>query len=59
MEKNLVEYFEIAKDIMLTSGVAKINSDYNPEAVYSEELLITTPERIRSCDESRMEMDCT
>ena len=33
-EKNLVEYFEIAKDIMLTTGVAKLNPDYDPEAVY-------------------------
>ena len=58
-EKNLVEYFEVGKDIALTSGVAKINPDYDPEAVYSEEILITSPERICSYDETRMKIDCT
>jgi hypothetical protein len=45
-EKNLIEYFEIAKDVMLTTGVAKINPDYDPDEVYSREITITAPDRI-------------
>ena len=58
-EKNLVEYFEIAKDVMLTSDVAKINPDYDPDEVYSQEIIITAVERVCAYDETRMEMDCT
>ena len=59
MEKNLIEYLEIAKDVMLTAGVAKINPDFWPGEMYSQEIIITVLERIFSYDEIRMELDCT
>ncbi len=27
-KKNMIDYFEIAKDVMLTTGVAKINPEF-------------------------------
>ncbi len=44
---------------MLTTGVAKINPDYDPAEVFSQEIIITAPERICSYDETRVKMDCT
>ena len=41
------------------TGVAKINPDHDLDEVYSQEIIVTAPERIFSYDESRMEMDCT
>ncbi len=36
-----------------------LNEDLDPNKPYSEEILITAPERICSYDETRMELDCT
>ena len=55
-----MSYFEIAKDLLLDASVAKINPDYDPNVMYSKEILITHPaERIFSYDETRMEIDIT
>jgi hypothetical protein len=36
-----------------------VNPDFDPELPYSQELLITKPERICSYDETKVELDCT
>ena len=57
-EENLETYFEVARDVLLDAGVAVIHPDYDPTVPYSEELLITRPERIGSYDETKVELDC-
>ena len=52
-------YFDVAKGVLLKAGVAVLNPDFDPELPYSEELLITKPERIGSYDETKVELDCT
>jgi len=54
-----LNYFEVARDVLLNSGVAIVNADFDPNVPYSPEILITCPERICSCDETRMELDYT
>jgi hypothetical protein len=54
-----MSYFEVIKDLLLEAGAAKINPCYGPKVMYSEEILITHPERICSYDETRMERDST
>jgi len=58
-EENLQTYFEVAKGVLLDAGVAICNPEYDSTVLYSEELLITRPERICSYDETKVEMDCT
>jgi hypothetical protein len=41
----------------MKAGVAVVNPD--PMVPYSQEILITKPERICSYDETKMELDCT
>ena len=57
--ENLKTYFEVVKGVLLKAGVAVPHPDFDPELPYSEELLITKPERIGSYDETRVELDCT
>ncbi len=45
-ESNLEKYFKVARDAMLKAGVAVLNDDFDPNKPYSEEILITAPERI-------------
>ncbi len=45
--------------MLLKAGVAVLNPDFDPELSYSEELIITKPERICSFDETKVELDCT
>ena len=56
---NLTTYFEMARDVLFDAGGAIRNSDFDPEIPYSEEIMITHPERIRSYDETKVELDCT
>jgi hypothetical protein len=49
--ENLATYFEVVRVVMLDVGVDVRKPDYDPEIPYSEEILITHPERIRSYDE--------
>ncbi len=49
----------MARDVLLNSGVAIVNFDFDPIVPYFSEILITCPERICSYDETRMEFDCT
>jgi hypothetical protein len=58
-ENNLVDYFDVAKEVLLNTIVSMINPDYDPTEVYSQEILITHPGRICSYDETRLELDCT
>ena len=44
--ENLAIYFDVSKGALLKAGVAILNPDYNPELPYSQEILITHPERI-------------
>ena len=57
--ENLETYFEVARDVLLDAGVAVRNPNYDPSVPYSEEILITHPERIFSYDETKVELDCT
>ena len=57
--ENLEIYFDVAKDVLINAGVAEVNPNYDPAVAYSEQIIITHPERICSYDETRMEMDCT
>ncbi len=45
--------------LILKAGVAVLNPDFDPAVPYSQEILITRPERICSYDETKMELDCT
>ncbi len=45
--------------MLLKAGVAVLNPDFDPVVPYSQEILITHPERIWSYDETKMELDCT
>jgi hypothetical protein len=44
--ENLKLYFEVSKNVLLITGVADVNPDFDPELPYSHEILITHPERI-------------
>jgi hypothetical protein len=55
----MASYFEVAKGVLLNAGVALVNPDYDPDLPYSQEILITKPERIWPYDETKMELDCT
>jgi hypothetical protein len=55
----LKTYFEVAKGVLLKAGVTVLSPEFDPEKPYSEELIITKPERICSYDETRVELDCT
>ncbi len=57
--ENLATYFEISKGVLSNTGVAVVNLDYDPNVPYSEEILITKPERICFYDETKMQLDCT
>ena len=57
--ENLAKYYEVAKGVLLKAGVAELNPSYDPSLEYSEEILITHPERICSYDETKVELDCT
>ena len=43
--KKMAESFEVATDVLLDAGVAIVNPDYDPNEAYSQEILITHPER--------------
>ena len=45
--------------MLLGAGVVVLNPAYDPSAPYSEEIIITRPERICSYDETKIELDCT
>ncbi len=45
--------------MLLDAGVDVRNPDYDPEIPYSEENIITRPDRICSYDETKMELDYT
>eukprot|EP00873_Tetraselmis_striata_P014248 jgi/Tetstr1/434512/TSEL_023604.t1 len=47
-EQNLADYYEVAKDVLLKAGVARVNPDFQPNVPYSQEILITHPEGITS-----------
>ena len=49
----------MARDVLINAGVAKLNADFDPDVPFSEEIVITRPERICSYDETKMELDCT
>ena len=58
--ENLEIYFDVARDVLLDAGVVVMNHAYDPSVPYSEEIIITRPERICSYDETtRVELDCT
>ena len=57
--ENLAKYFEVARDVLIGAGVAKLNEDFDQNMPYDEEIFITHPERICSYDETKMELDCT
>lgn len=57
--ENLEKYYRVAKDLLVDAGVAEINPHYDPNLEYSEEIVITHPERICSYDETKVELDCT
>ena len=57
--ENLRTYFEVTRDVLLNAGVAEVNPDFNPDEAYSQEIIITHPERICSYDETKLELDCT
>jgi hypothetical protein len=57
--ENLERYFDVAKDVRVTAGVAIVNPDFDPDEPHSEPIFITHPERISSYDETRMDPDCT
>jgi len=56
--ENIEIYFDMAKDVLVDAGVVVRNRVYDPTVPYSEELLITRPERICSYDETKLEPDC-
>ena len=58
-EDNLKTYYDVAVGVLLTAGVAERNPAYEPTEPFSEEILITRPDRIVSFDETRVELDCT
>jgi hypothetical protein len=58
-DANLVRYFEVARDVLINAGVSKFNPDYDPDEPFSQEIIITAPERLCSFDETKMELDCT
>ena len=58
-EENLCQYYEVAAGVLIDAGVAELNPDYDPSLPYMERVKITHPERIASCDETRIELDCT
>ena len=58
-EENLELYFVVAKYLPVDAGVAIINPNFDSNIPYSQEILITHPERICSYDETKMELDCT
>ncbi len=49
----------MSKGVLLKAGVTVFNPDFDSEGPYSQEILITHPERICSYDETKMELDCT
>jgi len=49
---------EVSKGVLLKAGVSVVNPDYDPEVPYSQEILITHPERICSYDQTKMELEC-
>lgn len=57
--ENLATYYRVAKPQLVKAGVAEPNPNYDPNARYSEEIIITRPERICSYDETKLELDCT
>jgi hypothetical protein len=58
-EQKLVDYYEVAKGVLLKVGVARVNPDFQPDVPYNQEILITHPKRITSYDETKLGMDCT
>jgi hypothetical protein len=57
--ENLESYFTVTRELLINAGVAESNPNYDPNVVYSEEIIITHPERICSYDETIMKMDST
>jgi len=57
--ENLDIYFHVAIDVLLDAGVVVMNPAYDPSAPYSEDIIITRPERVCSYDETRVELNCT
>ena len=58
-EDNLRTYYDVAAGVLTIAGVAEPNTSFNPNLPYSEQLIITHPERIVSFDESKLEVDGT
>jgi hypothetical protein len=52
-------YLQVAGDVLINAGVAKLNPDYDPNELFSQEIIITAPERLCSYDEPKIELDCT
>jgi hypothetical protein len=40
--------FDVSNDVFLKAGVAVLNPEFNPEVPYSQEIMITHPERMSS-----------
>ena len=58
-DENLTTYFEVARDVFINAGVARLNPDYDPNEPFSQEIMITAPKRLCSYDERKMELNCT
>jgi hypothetical protein len=58
-EQSLADYYKVAKGVLLKAGVARVNPDFQPDVPYSQEILITHPERIIGYDETKLELECT
>ncbi len=56
--ENVKIFFDVSKGALLKAGVADLNADFDPELPYSQEIMITKPERICFYDETKMELDC-
>jgi len=57
--ETLEAYFIVARVVLINAGVVELNPNCDPNVVYTEEIIITHPERICFYDETRMEMVCT
>lgn len=61
--KNIGRWYEMLADALVEAGVAVRNPDYDPEAAAgttaAEPVFITSPDRIVSFDETRVEADMT
>ena len=57
--ENVKAWYDIVKETALSRGLAVVNLDYSVSEPDSPEILWKHPDRVMSCDETRLRMDMT